>query len=163
MDLMLSRLQNKFCADLGLAQEKVQTSIVDSRSTNAKTHWQMWPVFCATHSLDCWFPKGHDIVPHLQVIAMRYLDERITPHQQPVQSDAVDDTTQNVGQAHARMGTSNPRLNPQGKLDPWLQQLFRVCRKQEPPAQRAKPMPLSVVTKLLTCFDEEPDADEGNL
>ena len=61
------------------------------------------------------------------------------------------------------MGTSDPRLNPQGKLDLRLQQLFRACQKQEPPAQQVKPIPLLVVTKLLTYFNEEPDANEGNL
>ena len=61
------------------------------------------------------------------------------------------------------MGTSDPRLNLQGKLDTGLQQLFQAYQKQEPPVQQVKPIPLSVVTKLLTYFDEEPDADEGNL
>ena len=71
---MPSQLQDNFCTNLGLAQEKVQTNAVDSRSTNTKTHWQMWLDFCATHSLDYWFPKGHVIVLYLQVFAVQYLD-----------------------------------------------------------------------------------------
>ena len=160
---MPARLQNNFRADLGFAQEKVQTSIVELRSNTTKTHWQMWLDFCAKHSLDYWFPEGHDDVPYLQVFAVRYLDGHIAPSQRPAQSDAVDDAMRNVGQAYSRMGTSDPRLNPQGKLDLRLQQLFHACRKQEPPAQRVKPMPPLVVTKLLTHCDKEPDANEGNL
>ena len=61
------------------------------------------------------------------------------------------------------MGISDPQLIAQEKLDLCLQQLFQAHRKKEPPAQRVKPMPPSVVTKLLMCFDEDPDTDEGNL
>ena len=116
--------------------------------------------FCATHSLDHWFPEGHDVVPYLQVFAVQYLDGCIAHSQRPVRSDTVE---QNIGQSYAQMVTSDPRLNPQGKLDLWLQQLFFACPKQEPPAQQVKLIQLSVVTKLLTYFDKEPNANKGNL
>ena len=80
-----------------------------------------------------------------------------------MRSDAVDDAVRNVAQVHAPMGTSDPRLNPQGKLDLRLQQLFWAYRKQKPPAQWIKPIPLSVVTKLLMYSNDKPNADKGNL
>ena len=79
MDLMPTQLHHNFCANLGFVQEKVHTSVVESRSNAAKTHWQMWLDFCATHSLDHWFREGHNVVPYLQVFAVRCLDGRIAP------------------------------------------------------------------------------------
>ena len=162
VDCVPTRPQNNFRTDLGFAQEKVRTSIVDLRSTAAKTHWQMWVDFCASHSLDHQFPKGDDIIPCSQVFAMRCLNGHIAPSRWPVQSDTVHNAMQIIGQVHARMGTSDPRLNAQGKLDLCLQQLFRACKKKEPLAHQVKPMALSVVTKLLMCFDNDPNSDDGN-
>ena len=84
VDLMPTQLQHNFCADVGFVQEKVQTSIVELQSNAAKTHWQTWLDFCAMHSLDHWFPEGHNVVPHSQVFSVRCLDRRIASSQWPM-------------------------------------------------------------------------------
>jgi hypothetical protein len=53
-----------------------------------------------------------------------------------------------VGQAHARLGTPDPRLTAGSKLDFRLGSLLQAWKKADPPPQRVKPLPLPVVAQV---------------
>ena len=53
-----------------------------------------------------------------------------------------------MGQAHARLGAADPRLNPVGKFDFRLGSLLQAWAKADAPPQRVKPLPLPVVAQV---------------
>jgi hypothetical protein len=50
-----------------------------------------------------------------------------------------------VGQAFARVGAIDPRLNAFGVVDVRLSSLFQAWKKADPPPTRVKPLPLQIV------------------
>ena len=53
-----------------------------------------------------------------------------------------------MGQTYARMGAPDPRLDMHGNLDIRLSSLLRAWAKADPPPQRVKPLPLSVLAQV---------------
>ena len=53
-----------------------------------------------------------------------------------------------MGQAHARLGAPDPRLNALGNLNFRLSSLLRAWAKADAPPQRVKPHPLPVVAQV---------------
>ena len=54
-----------------------------------------------------------------------------------------------MGQAYARLGAPDPRLNRHGELDIRLTSLYRAWSKADEPPSRVKPLPLPVVAQVL--------------
>jgi hypothetical protein len=50
-----------------------------------------------------------------------------------------------VGQGFARLGTSDPRLTSSGSIDFRLQRQLRGYTRADPPPDRVKPIPISVI------------------
>ena len=86
-------------------------------------------------------PAG-DTVPLLQLFAHRYRVGTLAPSGQPVRARTVEDAVRAVGQAYARMGTPDPRLNAQGNMDFRLTTLWRAWGQADEPPTRVKPIPL---------------------
>ena len=53
-----------------------------------------------------------------------------------------------MGQAYARMGAPDPRLNTHGILDIRLTSLYRAWAKADPPPHRVKPLSITVVAQV---------------
>jgi hypothetical protein len=53
-----------------------------------------------------------------------------------------------VGQAYARLGAPDPRLNRHGELDIRLTSLYRAWSKVDAPPGRVKPLPMTVVAQV---------------
>ena len=53
-----------------------------------------------------------------------------------------------MGQAYARMGSPDPRLNPHGDVDFRLTALYHSWRKDDAPPSRVKPLPIPVVAQV---------------
>ena len=58
------------------------------------------------------------------------------------------DAVRAVGQAYARMGTPDPRLDRHGQLDFRLSTLYRAWLAADDPPSRVKPLPLSLVAQV---------------
>ena len=149
MATMHPEVRNAFSIDLGLAQEAVRTNVVAKRANSATGHWRLWVEFCTEHNVDPWFKQGEDPIPYLQVFALRYRDGRIAPRGKPVRSGTVSDALRSIGQAFQRMGAPDPRFNEFGATDYRLKAQLRKYNKEDPPAQRVKPIPMSVVKHLI--------------
>ena len=54
-----------------------------------------------------------------------------------------------MGQAYARLGTPDPRLNTHGELDIRLTALYRAWSRADDPPSRVKPLPLPVVAQVV--------------
>jgi hypothetical protein len=61
-----------------------------------------------------------------------------------------------VGQAYARLGAPDPRLNTHGEVDARLTSLYRAWKRDDEPPTRVKPLPLSVVSQVYAAAHLEP-------
>jgi hypothetical protein len=138
-----------FCIDFGAAQEAVQAGVVSQRSTAADTHWGLWADFCLSLTIDPLLSAIQDPVALLQVYAQRYRTGKIAPSKKSVRSRTVEDALRSVGQTFAGMGSPDPRLTTQGKIDFRIQRQLSAYTKQDPPPNRVKPVPVSVIRHVM--------------
>jgi hypothetical protein len=134
-----------FHNDYRLVQEKVQAGVVSSRSNAASSHWDIWSTFCLSLAVDPLLSSILDPIVLLQVFTQRYCTGKIAPRGQPVQSRTVEDAIRSVDQTFSSMGTIDPRLTRQGKIDFCLQRHLAAYTKEDPPPNRVKPVPVSVI------------------
>lgn len=99
---------------------------------------------------------SRDPIPLLLLFAQRYRTGSVSPGRLPVRSRTVEDAVCAVGQAYARMGTPDPRLNRHGEIDFRLTSLYRVWQREDAPRPtRVKPLPLDVVAHVWTTAADE--------
>ena len=118
------------------------------RGANAATSWELWTSFCASLGLDASRLPTEDPVPLLQLFAQRYRTGVLAPGRRSVRARAVEDAVRPVGQAYARMGTPDPRLDRHGQLDFRLSSLYRSWQNTDDPPSRVKPLPLTLVAQV---------------
>ena len=101
-----------------------------------------------------------DPIAILQVYAQRYRTGEIAPHHNPVRSKTVADSLRAVGQTFAFMGTDDPRLDTYGNIDFRLRRQFAGYKRQDPPPDRVKPIPVQIIRHLLAIAHST--ANDGN-
>lgn len=90
-----------------------------------------------------------DPIPFLQVFALRYRNGTIAPRGKAVRARTVEDALRSVGQTRALMGSSDLRLNSTGKIDFRLQRQISCYKKQDPPPNRVKPIPVPILMSIM--------------
>jgi hypothetical protein len=138
-----------FRRDFGLAKADVAHGVVSSRAAAALGHWSTWCDFCATLSLDPTLQELEDPIPFLQFFLYRYRTSAIAPSGRQVRSRTVEDALRSVGQMFASVGSPDPRLNAVGKIDFRIQRQLSCYKKQDPPPNRVKPIPVPIVLSIL--------------
>ena len=98
-------------------------------------------------------------MPLLLLFAQQYRTGTIAPGRNPVRARTVEDAIRTIGQAYARLGSPDPRLNLHGDLDFRLSSLYRAWQRDDAPPTRVKPLPLSVVGHVWTMAAAEDTAD----
>ena len=88
----------------------------------------------------------------------RYRAGTVAPGRHTVRSRTVEDAVRAVGQAYARMGTPDPRLNSHGKVDMRLTSLYRAWKRDDEPPKRVKSLPLTVVSQVYSAAQHESTA-----
>ena len=134
-----------FLADLRAAQHAVSFGVTASRSSAADTHWRIWHDFCSSLAVDPLLQDVADPVALLQVFLHRYRTGRIAPRGKPVRARTAEDALRSVGQTFLAMGTDDPRFTPQGAMDFRITRQVRFYKKEDPPPDRVKPVPVSVL------------------
>jgi hypothetical protein len=71
----------------------------------------------------------------------------------------VEDALRAVGQGFARVGAPDPRLNDFGRIDFRLLRLLRGYTRADPPPNRVKPIPVSVILHALNVAAASDTAD----
>ena len=141
------RLQ--FEDDLVAAQREVQQGVSLQRANAASGHWETWAAFCAQLAFDPFLANIEDPVNILQVFAKKYRTGKLAPRGKNVRSRTVEDALRSVGQTFSGVGTSDPRLNASGDIDFRLQRQLSCYKKQDPPPNRVKPVPIQVIRRLV--------------
>jgi len=152
-EALLAPLDPTTCAtfmdDLRAAQHAVTFGVATSRATASNTHWDLWTDFCAELGLDPLLEGIADKVVFLQVCLHRHRTGVIAPHNHPVRGRTAEDALRSVGQTFAAMGSPDPRKTPQGDMDFRITRQIRCCKKEDPPPNRVKPVPVVVLLWIL--------------
>ena len=143
-------------SDLSLLRAAFDAGVVPSRARAHDHTWTRWRHFCHALGTDEQLTAVADPVLLLQIFAQRYRDGRLAPSQKPVRSRTVEDALRAVGQGFARMGSKDPRLNASGGVDFRIQRQLRGYTRADPPPNRVKPIPISILHHLLSVASLSP-------
>ena len=139
----------RFRRDYGLAQADVAAGVVSSRAAAADAHWARWCTFCTELGLDPTLQEFEDPIPFIQVFMYRYRSGTIAPSGRSVRARTVEDAVRAVGQTFTSVGSPDPRFNSYGKIDFRLQRQLSCYKKQDPPPNRVKPIPVPILQQVL--------------
>ena len=101
-----------------------------------------------------------DPIPFLQAFATQYR-RRKGPSGDPVKSGTVSDAIRSVGQTMASLGGEDCRKDTTGALDFRLARQFRAYGRQDPPPNRVKPIPISLVRRIANLSDNGTSKDQA--
>ena len=107
--------------------------------------WDIWLAYCEDLSLDPYLPGFEDKVPILQVFMHRLRSGELAPKKKKIKARSVEDYVRAVAQSFLQMGDDDPRLNTAQKTDFRLLRSYAAWKKEDPPAWRVKPVPISVL------------------
>ena len=110
-----------------------------------RTYWAKWKHFCAELGLEPHLPHIGDPVPFLQIFAHRVRSGELAQRGKPVQKRQVEQYLRAVGQNLAGMGARDPRHDAFGKIDFRILRQLRSYTRADPPPQRVKPLPTTVL------------------
>lgn len=98
--------------------------------------------------LDPFLQAFTDKVPFLQVFAQRIRTGELAPNGNPIRARSVEDYIRHVAQTFLHVGTDDPRLNTAGNIDFRLNRTYASWKKVDPPPNRVKPIPISVIRRI---------------
>lgn len=141
--------RDAFLADFRAANHAVSFGVTASRAAAANTHWSLWTDFCSQLAVDPLLQDVEDPVVLLQVYLHRYRTGVIAPRGRPVRARTAEDALRSVGQTFSAMGAQDPRQTSQGHMDFRLTRQISYYKKQDPPPDRVKPVPVAVLLWIL--------------
>jgi len=149
---------SSFCHDLSTAQEAVQRGVATGRNASSHTHWRSWCHYTATLGVDPFLQTIQDKIPILQVFLLRVRQGALARNRGPVLARTAEDYLRSVGQTFQLLGYPDPRLNSLSKVDYRLNRMLASFKKQDPPPNRVKPVPIQVLRHIATraCTWEDP-------
>jgi hypothetical protein len=145
---------HQLLADWVAIQEATQLRVCHQRGHAATTSWRLWTFFCHNLGVDV-FCLPSDPIPLLQVFAQRLRAGTLCASRRRVSSRTVEDTVCGVAQTYASMGAPDPHMNVHGALDFRLTSLYQAWSNLDAPPSRVKPLPLSLVTHVVTLAHQE--------
>lgn len=153
--------RNAFLCDWRAAQHATAFGVSAGRAKSTDTHWVKWSQFCTELAVDPLLEDVADPTVLLQVFLHRYRTGQIAPRGKPVRARTAEDALRSVGQTFSAMGAPDPRLTPSGKMDFRITRQISYYKKQDPPPDRVKPVPVTVLQHLAHAAAA--GADPGNL
>jgi hypothetical protein len=150
--------RNAFLANLGAAQTAGRYAVVPKRVRMSDGHWTLWTAFLKSLQLgNPYLIDYADLVPLLQVFAECLRTGELAPSGFTLRSHSVEDYVRSVGQEIASLGTLDPRLLANGKLELRLKNQLKGYSRQVPPPDRVKPIPMPLVAAAVQVAYTTPD------
>mmetsp|Transcript_3269 Transcript_3269/g.7387 ORF Transcript_3269/g.7387 Transcript_3269/m.7387 type:complete len:379 (+) Transcript_3269:461-1597(+) len=140
------------------AQAAVKAGISSGRAQCYDTGWTIWRDFCDRLGLDTFLKESTDKIEKLQIFAARIRSGELAPKGHSIKSRSVEDYLRGVAQTFTGMGLRDPRLSPhEDSIDIRIRRMLAGWRKEDPPPQRVKPVPLQVIQNLAFIAKHSPD------
>ena len=143
--------RHNFHRDFCAAQAVVQEGVSTSRTKHANAVWEKWTAFTSELGLDPILTAVQDKVPILQVFAIRVRSGALALNKQNkgISGRSVEDYIRAVGQTSLALGSSDPRYTDIGQMDFRLTRMWAAYNKKDPPPNRVKPVPISVLRHIM--------------
>ena len=126
----------------------MSTGVSTGYAKSTSTHWTQWLRFCAGIGLDPNLSDVSDPVPFLQIFAHRVRTGDLAKQGDIVKKRTVEAYLRAVGQVHTSVGARDPRHDSVGKIDFRIYRQLRSYQREDPPASRVKPVPVSVINHV---------------
>ena len=126
----------------------VTQGVSSGRATASIGQWDKWLTFCDELGLDPFLKAFEDKVPILQVFIHRVRIGELAASGNQIKSRSVEDYLRAVAQTFLSLGTDDPRLNSAMKTDFRISRMLAAWKKEDPPANRVKPIPISVIRRI---------------
>ena len=150
----------RFRSDLRTAAETVSQGVSSGRAAASIGQWQKWIDYCDELGLDPFLEAFEDKVPILQVFLHRVRIGELAAKGNQVKSRSAEDYLRAVAQAFLGMGANDPRLNAALKTDFRISRMLAAWKKQDPPANRVKPVPVAVIRHIAAVAARLPPGNE---
>ena len=137
-----------FISDFCAAQQAVRHGISAGRARSTSTTWTIWETFTIDLGIDPFLQAIEDPVPILQVFAQRIRSGKLAANGNPVRARSAEDYLRFVAQTFLSVGSPDPRLNSSGKTDFRLLRMIRSWKREDPPPNRVKPVPVQVIRRI---------------
>jgi hypothetical protein len=147
-------IRDRFIDHFSIAQKTVAKGVSSSRATAAITHWDKWIGFCNEMGLDQAF---EDKISILQVFLHRVRIGELAANGDKIRARSAEDYLRSVAQTFLSMGADDPRLNSANKIDFRLQRMVAAWKKEDPPSNRVKTIPIKVLRRIafiISTLDE---------
>lgn len=137
----------RFRDHLRTASETVAKGVSSGRAAASIGQWQKWLDFCAELGLDPFLKTFEDKVPILQVFIHRVRIGELAANGNKIRARSAEDYLRAVAQTFLSMGADDPRLNSALKTDFRISRMIAAWKREDPPANRVKPIPIAVIRR----------------
>lgn len=126
----------------------MQAGISSGRAKSTHTAWIQWTKYCGELAIDPLLETVENPIPILQVFALRVRQGVLAAAGSQVRARTAEDYLRFIGQTFQSVGSPDPRLNVFGKIDFRISRMISAWKKQDPPPNRVKPVPLRVIRSI---------------
>ena len=151
---------SRFRSHLRAAAETVSQGVSTGRAAASIGQWEKWIDFCSEMGVDPFLKAFEDKIPILQVFIHRVRIGELAASGNQIKSRSVEDYLRAVAQTFLAMGSDDPRLNAALKTDFRIARMLAAWKKQDPPANRVKPIPVAVVRHVAAVAARLPPGNE---
>lgn len=137
------------CRAFGSAQEAVQRGVSVGRATFTNTTWKIWTEFTTNMlAVDPLLTPFQDKVPILQIFGQLVREGTLAAKQGKVGARHSEDYLRTISSTFLHLGSKDPRLTDQGKMDFRITRMITAWKKEDPPPHRVKPLPIQVIKHI---------------
>lgn len=126
----------------------MRKGVSSGRAKGASTHWHKWVDYCSELGIDPFLEAVQNKVPVLQVFLHRVRAGELAADGNSVRARSAEDYLRSVAQTFLSVGKEDPRLNSAKSIDFRINRMIAAWKKQDPPPNRVKPIPIAVILRL---------------
>lgn len=138
----------RFSSDFGAATAAVKAGVSSGRAKSTNRVWKIWEKYAFALALDPFLQTTRDKIPFLQVFAQRVRAGELAADGNPIRARSAEDYLRFVAQTFKSLGTDDPRHDSSGAIDFRLSRMISAWKKEDPPPDRVKPVPVQVIRRL---------------
>ena len=135
----------------------MQQGVSSGRSKGTCTHWGKWIDYCSELGIDPFLETVQNKIPVLQVFLHRVRAGELAADGNSVRARSAEDYLRSVAQTFLTVGKEDPRLNSAKSIDFRINRMIAAWKKQDPPPNRVKPIPIAVILRLCEIAVALPD------
>ena len=152
----------RFRDHLRTVAETVSKGVCSGRARASVGMWDKWIAFCDDLGLDPFLETIQDKIPFLQVFIHRVRVGELSASGDQVKSRSTEDYLRAVAQTFLAVGAKDPRLNGALKTDFRISRMLAAWKKEDPPANRVKPIPIAVIKHIARIAQGLPAGPAGD-